>query len=88
MSEEMTIIDIERAKTAVANGQLFNVLMFGLVLIIAVHVDPGAIYLAFAPILSIGAAYLADGIGYRFQRYLSWASIVLAVIPFIVIFYI
>jgi hypothetical protein len=81
-------VQIERAKNIVANGRLFNVLMFILVIIVAVRLNVSAVYLAFAPILSIGAAYLADGIGIRFHRYLSWAAIVLAVIPFLVIVYI
>jgi hypothetical protein len=88
MLEFSDLVQIERAKTAVGNGRLFNVLMFALIVIVAVQIDIAALWLAFAPVVSIGAAYLADGIGARFQRYLSIASIAFAISAFLVIIYI
>lgn len=88
MLEFSDLVQIERAKTRIGNGRLFNVLMFVLIVVISVQFDASAIWLAFAPILSIGAAYLADGIGARFERYLSIASIAFAISAFLVIIYI
>jgi len=79
--------EIERMKNAVANGRLFNVLMFVLIIVVATQSDRGALWLAFSPILSVGAAYLADGPGARFQPVLSIVSIVCAVASFLIIFY-
>jgi len=87
MLEFSDLYRIEQLKTIVANGRLFNVMMFVLVLFIAAQIDIAALWLAFAPILSIGTAYLTDRFG-RFEKYLSIACIAFAVAPFLVIFYI
>lgn len=78
---------IERMKNAAANGRLFIVLMFVLIIVVATQNDKEALWLAFAPILSIGAAYLADGPGARFQPVLSIVSVACAVVSFLIIFY-
>lgn len=88
MLEFSDLYRIEQLRTIVANGRLFNVLMFVLVLFVAAQIDMAALWLALAPIMSIGAAYLADGIRARFQRLFSFASIAFAVAAFLVIFYI
>ena len=79
---------IEQLRTIVLNGRIFNILTFVLILFVAAQIDIAALWLAFLPILSIGAAYLADGIGARFARVFSTASIAFALAAFLVIFYI
>ncbi|WP_313609233.1 hypothetical protein [Rhizobium sp.] len=93
MNEDETLlfrqqVAIAREKNRVANGRLFNVLMFALVLFMASQIDKGALWLAFFPALSVGAAYLQDSSPGALGRRLPAISTVAAVVPLLSIFYI
>jgi hypothetical protein len=87
LAQQQAAIDLERAKTAVANGRAFVVLLFALIMAVAALVDKAALWLALLPLASIGAAYLADGVLRRYQPYLSIVSIVCALASLLIIFY-
>jgi arginine exporter protein ArgO len=79
-------IAVERLKNAASNGRLLNILTFALVLFVTARFDQSALWLAFFPIVSLGAAYLSDVFGQ--MKTCSVLSIVFAIVPFAVAFYI
>ncbi|WP_320194969.1 hypothetical protein RMR10_011945 [Agrobacterium rosae] len=79
-------VAIAREQNRTANGRLFNVLMFAIVLFIAFKIDTGALWLAFFPPLSVGAGYISDSADRRFN--IPAVSVVAAIVPLVSIFYI
>lgn len=87
MLEYSDLFAIERLKNAATNGRMLNVLMFALIIVVALEYDKAAIWLALAPVLSLGAAYLADGPGASARPVFSIASIACSIASFAIVFF-
>lgn len=89
MVDRDDLMTIARLNNAATNGRAFNALMFFLVLVISDRA-PAAVWLAFFPIISIGAAYIADSfavIAGRISTVFALASVAAAVLPLISVLY-
>ena len=78
---------LERAKNATTNGRLFAAMVFLLILSVAAIGSHPALWLAGLPLASIGAAYLGDVIGPRWERPLSIAALAFAVLSLLIFLY-
>ncbi|CDN96079.1 hypothetical protein [Agrobacterium tumefaciens] len=81
-------VAIARTQNATSNGRLFCAMMFVLVLFIAFQIDGGALWLAFFPVLAVGAAYLQDSHHGHLGRALPLISTIAAIVPLLSILYI
>ncbi|NTZ90456.1 hypothetical protein [Agrobacterium tumefaciens] len=78
---------LERAKNATTNGRLFAAMVFLLILAVASTGSHPVLWLAVLPLASIGAAYLGDVIGPRWERPLSIAALSFAVLSLLIFLY-